>query len=431
MEQENKGQTIYFKDLFFAILYQWKWMLIAALIGAILLGGIQVLSSNKDVTMDTTSLTPEEQIRVTMVQDTEQRVTANYDAQIKYLENSVLMSIDSYHAITSGIYLHVSPVDFVDAEIYTHQMASILRGYSQLLTPQALDKIAETMDMETVYLRELITMDFSNESYLGITARGRDQEEAEHIRDAIIQLMEDSAASVAQNLGEHTMSITPFTTGPRMDKDLYESQNAAHQKLISLSNSQLAAIKELDRLLPEEMEAGAADIALFAAIGFVLGMIIVVGVAFVMHLASGKVYSARVLQDRTELKILGCMPGKKRNALDRWLRKMEGRAQADTAEAVAANIANRTKDTQQLLLLGNYEDGALQPLAKALESRGKVCTVCAAPAQSAQAMDAIDQCQVAILVETCGVSGYENIIWEKNTIDEYGKQLLGCVVIDG
>lgn len=431
MEQENKGQTIYFKDLFFAILYQWKWLLIVALIGAILLGGIQVLGSNQQTTMDITTLTPEEQIRVQMVQDTEQRVTSNYNAQVQYLENSVLMSIDSYNAITSGIYLHVSPAEFVDAEIYKHQMASILRGYSQLLTPQALDKIAQTMDMETVYLRELITMDFSNESYLGITARGRNQEEAERIRDAVSQLMKDSTASITQNLGAHTMSIIPFTTGPRMDKDLCESQNAAHQRLISLSNSQLAAIKELKRLLPEELETGAADILLFAAIGFVLGMVMVAGVTFVLHLASGKVYSARVLQDRTELKILGCLPGKKRNGLDRWLRKMEGRAQADAAEAVAANIANRTKDTQQLLLLGNYEDRFLQPLAKALEERGKVCTVCAAPAQSAQAMDAIDQCQVAILVETCGVSGYENIIWEKNTINEYGKQLLGCVVIDG
>ena len=129
--------------------------------------------------------------------------------------------------------------------------------------------------------------------------------------------------------------------------------------------------------------------------------------------------------------ILGCRPGKKRTAIDRWLRKLEGRAQNDAAQAVAVNICNRTKDTQQLLLLGAYEESSLQPLVKALEDLGKVCTVCADPAQSAQAMNAIDQCQIAILVETSGLSTYENVIWEKTTIEQYSKLLLGCVVIDG
>ena len=162
-----------------------------------------------------------------------------------------------------------------------------------------------------------------------------------------------------------------------------------------------------------------------------LGFCLVAGIAFVGHLASGKVYSARVLKDQTGLGILGCLPGKKRNAIDRWLRKLEGRAQNDAAQAVAVNICNRTKDTQQLLLLGAYEESSLQPLVKALEDLGKVCTVCADPAQSAQSMNAIDQCQIAILVETCGLSTYENVIWEKTTIEQYSKLLLGCVVIDG
>ena len=37
MEQERSTQTIYLKDLLFAVLYQWKWLVIAAVIGGILL----------------------------------------------------------------------------------------------------------------------------------------------------------------------------------------------------------------------------------------------------------------------------------------------------------------------------------------------------------------------------------------------------------
>ena len=432
MEQENKGQTIYFKDLFFAILYQWKWLVIVALVGAILLGGIQMLGSNQQASLDSVSITPETQMKVDLLEATEQRLTVNIEAQTQYLENSVLMSIDPYTAISSGIYLRVSPEGITDPEVYNHQMAAILRGYyTQLLMPETLTQLDQTMEMEAIYLRELISLDFSNESYLGITARGRDQQEAEKLRDSICQVIEASQNAMAQDLGVHTVTMIPFTVGPRVDNSLYDTQNSAHQKLTTMTNTLFSTTSELKRLMPQGLSTGGMSPVLFAAIGGVLGFIVVAAIAFVMHLASGKVYSARVLQDRTDLKVLGCLPGKKRNAIDRWLRKLEGRTQADAAEAVATNIANRSKDIQQLLLLGTYEDTFLQPLVKALESRGKVCTVCADPAQSAEAMDAIDQCQVAILVESCGISGYENVIWEKNTIEEYGKQLLGCVVIDG
>lgn len=432
MEQENKGQTIYFKDLFFAILYQWKWLVIVALVGAILLGGIQMLGSNQQASLDSVTITPETQMKVDLLEATEQRLTVNIEAQTQYLENSVLMSIDPYTAVSSGIYLRVSPEGITDQEIYKHQMASILRSYyTHLLAPETLSGIAEQFDIDVVYLRELITLDFSTESYLGITVRGRDQQEAEALRDAIHQAIEASQEVITEDLGVHTMSIIPFTLGPRVENGLYDTQNAAYQKLTTMTNNLTSTTTELKRLMPQALTSGSMSPVLFAAIGGVLGFILVAAVAFILHLASGKVYSARVLQDRTDLKVLGCLPGKKRNTIDHWLRKLEGRTQAEAAEAVATNIANRSKDIQQLLLLGTYEDTLLQPLVKALESRGKVCTVCADPAQSAEAMDAIDQCQLAILVESCGISGYENVIWEKNTIEEYGKQLLGCVVIDG
>lgn len=371
-------------------------------------------------------------MKVDLLESTQERLTASIAAQTEYLENSLLMTIDPYTAVSSGIYLRVSPEGITDQEIYRHQMASILRSYyTHLLAPETLSGIAEQFDIDVVYLRELITLDFSTESYLGITVRGRDQQEAEALRDAIRQAIEASREAIAEDLGVHTMSIIPFTLGPRVENGLYDTQNAAHQKLTTMINTLTSTTTELKRLMPQALTSGGTSPVLFAAIGGVLGFILVAAVAFILHLASGKVYSARVLKDQTGMKILGCLPGKKRNAIDRWLRKLEGRAQADAAEAVAANIANRTKDTRALLLLGSYEEAFLEPLVKALESRGKVCTVCADPANSVKAMDAIDGCETAVLVETCGISAYESVIWAKTTLEEYGKNLLGCVVIDG
>lgn len=431
MEQETK-RTVYFKDVFFAIVYRWKWLLIATLAGALLLGGIQMLGSDREVTLDSVSLAPENQIKVEQLQDTLARMEHNIEAQSDYLDNSVFISLDPYNAYSAGIYLQVTPVGIDDAELYTHQMAALLRGYhAHLFAPDVLTQLGEEFNMEAAYLRELLSFDFSHESYLSITARGRDAQEAQALRDAIIRVTEGNQEAVAAALGAHTVHCIPFAIGPRIDTGLFDTQNAAHQKLITMKNTLVSAEAELDRLLPNGLRSGSMSPVLFALIGAVLGFCLVAAVAFVGHLASGKVYSARVLKDQTGLQILGCLPGKKRNPIDRWLRKLEGRAQQDAAQAVAANICNRTKELPGILLLGSYEEAFLQPLVKALESRGKQCSVCADPANSAPAMDAIDQCEAAILVATCGLTQYENAVWVKQTVQEYGKQLLGCVVIDG
>lgn len=431
MEQETK-RTVYFKDVFFAIVYRWKWLLIATLAGAILLGGFQMLASNRNTTLDSVSLAPENQIKVEQLQATLERMERNIEAQSAYLEHSVFMSLDPYAAYSAGIYLQVAPTEIIDAERYTHQMAALLRGYyAHLFAPEVLTQLGEEFQMEAAYLRELLSFDFSNESYLNISVRGRDAQEAQTLRQAIIQIIEANRNVIADTLGAHTVHCIPFAVGPRIDTGLFDTQNAAHQKLTTMKNTLVSAEAELDRLLPNGLTSGGMSPLLFALIGAVLGFCLVAGCAFVGHLASGKVYSARVLQDQTSLRILGCLPGKQRNPIDRWLRKLEGRAQKDAAEAVATNICNRTKELPGILLLGSYEDAFLGPLVKALESRGKQCNVCADPANSAAAMDAIDKCEAAIFVATCGLTQYENAVWVKQTAQEYGKTLLGCVVIDG
>ena len=59
MEQERSAQTIYFKDLFFSVLYKWKWLVIAAVVGGLLLGGVELLTSGVSTTLNPVTLTPE------------------------------------------------------------------------------------------------------------------------------------------------------------------------------------------------------------------------------------------------------------------------------------------------------------------------------------------------------------------------------------
>ena len=109
MEQERSAQTIYFKDLFFSVLYKWKWLVIAAVVGGLLLGGAEMLTSGVSTTLNPVTLTPEMQIKVDQLQATQTRLEENIAALSDYIDNSILMTLDPYHSYTCGFYLYAAP----------------------------------------------------------------------------------------------------------------------------------------------------------------------------------------------------------------------------------------------------------------------------------------------------------------------------------
>lgn len=428
MEQERSAQTIYFKDLFFSVLYKWKWLVIAAVVGGLLLGGVELLTSGVSTTLNPVTLTPEMQIKVDQLQATQTRLEENIAALSDYIDNSILMTLDPYHSYTCGFYLYAAP-QTTDAATIDHQIATMLRDYyAYFVTPENMDSLAAQFDMDSRYLRELFSYSFS-ESHLSVTVRGRSQEEAEAFAKAATDAMEAAKASVTEGLGAHDLRIIPLTVGTRIDMGLYDTQNTTHQKLTTMRNTLTSTITELNRILPTELTSGGSQPVLFAVVGAFLGFCLGAGIAFVGHLVTGKVYSARVLKDRTGLPLLGCVGAKKHNPIDRWLRKLEGRATESDAETVAANIANRSKGISNLLLLGNCKDASI--LTQQLEKLGVSFTLCADAARSAQSIHAIASCDAVVLVETCGTSVYDQVDHCKNTIQEYGKPILGFVAIEG
>ena len=60
MEQERDTQIIFFKDLFFCIIRKWKPIILVALIGALLLGGTQIMQNKKTTAAQNVPLTGEE-----------------------------------------------------------------------------------------------------------------------------------------------------------------------------------------------------------------------------------------------------------------------------------------------------------------------------------------------------------------------------------
>lgn len=429
MENQTE-RTIYFKDLLFSVLYKWRAILAAMLIGAVLLGGMELLSASDQVTLNSVSVTPENQIKIDQYQNTLEVTQTLIENHTVYLDESVLMKLDPYAAYTAGFYVSVSPVGETDAP--HDQAAAILYAYrTALLDTAVMDELSKKLDMEPVYLKELVTPEVTNSGVLNVFIRGRTLEEAEEVAAYLKGTLEANREQVAQTVENHKLHVSSFSSGPAIDKALYELQNTARQRLTTLKNTVTNTTTELNKLLPTQLMAGEPNPALFAIVGAFLGAFLMVVVACVAHVGSGKVYSARTLKDRTKLRILGRVCGKKRNPVDRWLRKLEGRAAHTRWDAILANIKNRCPDGKQLLVFGAENAELVRPLVEQLVAAGVPATLCAASAGSADAIEALPGCDAAVLVETCGESSYDDAIWTVETVEEYGKTLLGCVLIDG
>jgi hypothetical protein len=97
---------------------------------------------------------------------------------------------------------------------------------------------------------------------------------------------------------------------------------------------------------------------------------------------------------------------------------------------IIANIKTRCAQVKNLLVLGASNVQMLQPVVEELAVCGIQTTLCA-EADSAKAIQALPDCDAAVLVAACGQSTYDDVMWVVETVNEYEKTLLGCVLIDG
>ena len=432
MEKENrKEHTIYFKDMLFSILYHWKALLIFGLVFGLLLGGVALLDSSDSVTLNSASMTPEREVMVKQLEDNIKRNENYITQQTTYINESILMQLDPYAAYTAGFHIFVQPAVQEEATDF-NPSEGILRAYrSHLISDEVMQSISAEVDIPVDYLHELISYDTSYENCTGFTARGRTAEEAQKIADALQNQIRQFGPTAKEQVEDHELKFIPFSTGPKMDNGLYSTQTNAYQKLNTLKSTVTEATANLNRLKPTELVAGDANVLLFAAAGVVAGMCLVAAYACVVYIAGDKVYSARTLNDYTGIAILGCVCNRKYDYITRLLRKSEGRNPYGQWDAVCVNLRNRFADHKNILILGTFDAAAQKELEAVLEKAGVSCSVQGDPANSAATLEQLPQCDAVVMVQTCGLSRYEQVQWQAETVKSYEKQLLGCILING
>ena len=433
MENEKNEQVIFIKDLLFAALYQWRRIVVFALLFGLLLGGVAAAGEFKKAS----AVIPQETIGEAMLAYEEalekleariEKVNAQIETHETYLAESVLLNADPYNLYRANVLLAVEG---------TEDPSSILRAYLLYLSSKELYAEAnKELDIPANSLTELITTerDEQNPKSVQITITCATEESARVLLELVNKHMLHAEAEIKEKIGVHSLGILSGEVFSCVDTKLADARKQAEQQRVTLKDSLQLLEKEKSALAEPKFGAAAFSkkkVVLFAVIGAVLGGMMVVGVACLYHIAGGKVYSARTLGNKTGLNALGVIPGETRkNPIDRWLTKLEGRAtQAQKAEVAICTVCNYCADGKKLLIVGDCGN-ALQPVADALKNKGVDVIAAGDLLTDPQTVTRLPGCDVVLLAEKCGVSNYANVMQSLALISDRNKPVIGFVLME-
>lgn len=417
MYKERDEQVIFIKDLVFAVLYRWRRILICALVSAVLLSGfaaiIGLLNQNNNDIPTNTNL----------------RDSARLQAE--YLDNSVLMNIDPHNVgkATANISILTETFSAEGSTELTSYIGALLNGYSSAITNcLSSEEAAKELELTTADLLELVTVSTTvhgpADGTLAIYAYHSDVKKAEQIVTYILDSLPATGEELKTTVANHTTN-TITSSGVRADLALLERQTKA---LKTLDDMRMA----LNKLPAAEISTtfSLKTLLINCIIGAVLGGFLAVGVILVAHFCSTKVYSARTLTAWTGIKVLGCAEGTQpKGKIDRWLRKLEGRANEAALPVTASIAANYAAQTADFMIC--TDPACPETVQKALAQKIPSAKLCGTFMEDISAVEALPGCGAVLLVAVCGKTRYSDISRQIQLICDQDKPLVGCIVIDG
>lgn len=458
MQTNHDEQVIYLKDLLFSVLYRWKKILVWCLILAALLGGFKGVSAYRDMKSALAQLSDPAQQQQTMelyesektsLEDQMQTLQDNIQRQTDYLQASILMQLNPYAFYEATVSVYIS-TDYQIQPNKTYQdpdlTNALINGYTTVLTGDAsMQAIADEMGIEVMYLSELLTTSalpkdsaLAGTNTLTLSFKYPTEEGAQQLLGLVSQQLSSIQDELADSIQEHEMHIIRQDVRQASDMLLMEEQNLQVQKLTDLYDKKDLLQIDIDALVMPQVPATSISsviksAVIFAVIGGVVGAVLAVLAIWIGHICSNKVYSARTLRNRTQLKTVGCINVmKKMGPVTKALRKLDNRCIAEAsqqAQLVAASVRNLCEDSKHLLVTGTADSTVLmdalhQAMPGVQISGGNLLT-------DISAVEALSRCDRVLLVEQCGTSCYTDVQQTAAMIADNGKLLLGCVLLNG
>lgn len=464
MYTDNYEQEINLKDLLFSILYKWRILLLASIVGMMLMGGYKTLKATENETTTEADGSYEEELErfieeKAAVDKTIKNLKASIDEQNFYITNAPLMQINPYNEIVSAADVIVKSKESTDSGLN-----SLLALYkSSLLGGKYLEELAEESGYESRHLKEVLSItdegmapDLAHVSMaisplhenqqdirlMHINVIGTDEQTTEKILAGILNELEILHVSYKTILGEHEIDIQKMPVSEKVDTDLLDWQQKVRSNVGTLKKELEDSLKSQDSL-KEPLVSTLAEHPIkssvkYAVIGFFAGGFIAAFLICLQYVLMDKVASDKEIRNRFGLKSLGTFHRKPRRRMlsfiDNWLRSLAGddKAWPDDAvlEMITTNIYNYASGKKRLFITGfasqEIIDRVCQQIHKDLP---ELCVETGRDMiNNAAVRKIMADFEGVILVEERNVSRYSLIEQELELVSNIGGEVIGVVV---
>lgn len=474
MNTEEYEQEIDLKDLFFYMLYRWRLLLLAAVIGAAALGGVKVLKSSSAadseiaevVNPDYEQVLEAYEMEKQALEQTVESLQTSLAAQNRYIAESPYMQTNPYQ-------VYYGTADFVvetQGMAVESNMMNLIQAYkSDLLNGEYLNALAEKENMDASYLKEAVLAWGDNENnsssgnpyilmempegkthqgMLYVSVSGPDENWVSTVLQDVCEEVNAKQDELSVELAAHTIREVRSGIVTKVDTEYLDRQQKIRGYVTSMNKSldeAEASLKDLKE--PDKAEVlSVADTGLdkkavvkYAVVGFLAGGFCVAFVLFMVYILNDKVASEKEIRTRFAVKNLGEFKKqpKKRflGFIDSWLRRLAGDDVVVEDEVVydmiEANIRNYAGEKKHLLLTGMASESVLEQVSQNvnaelqeynLETGRDVLTRAAVRRQLAA-------CEGVVLVEEKGISRYSLIQQELELAKNLGVEVIGVIVV--
>ena len=467
------------------VLRKWRILLLAGLIGAVLLGGLQVVryrgrrdSINEKRATYEQEMEGYENARVSYQEEINE-LEDTINQRQNYVRDSVLMNIDAQHAGIATAVLTVRVPELAneadaDDTAGTLRMNDLVRTFCQYVRGgENAEAISAEVGIASGDLRELVSASYeetprqvttsgTNQTtlyisdqttgILTVTARAGDQETAGRILDLLLARMEERAAALRETEGEFELVTLSrdLTTG--VDNELMTYQNLKFAEIYTLQNNLNNKQKFLTALAkPSRADAYSAKTLLKTGIKYgIAGFVGVFGLlALVLAfwiLLSGRILTPAEIDRKYKFKTLAVFdrsPDIKGLFIDRFLHRPADAVSAmdteDTYDLLFSRIRNiagagaRSGVTGPVLLVGVLSDKKIHTLQKALAERAagkgeRLGFRCVSdPVRHPASLHMLRECGCVVLAGELGRTTYADFRRTVDLVDDTGKPVIGTV----
>ena len=469
----RRERIIDIKALLRCTLEKWRLLIIAGLICAAVMGGMEGYTQYKAYRkgVEAEAAQAEEAAasagsqESASLKDQELKMMSDrLEEKNRYYSESILGKIDPANEgfASADLIISARPAQTADqAETdseYNYIRSrefNILNFYTNAaLYRTDLTEAAEALGTRAQLLGELITVTDSNKSDSMITIKViyPTQEGAKTILDSVVGQVSDLYAEAQRTYGEHTFTIANEVSSTIVDTAMYKWSNNRAAEITALINSR----KTLDKNLASGTTTAKKAVTISkksavkaavkrGAIGLLAGIFGALALVALYLIMTGVVLSGRELNRQYSLRRIACIPGRKYGSLkgpDKWVASIDSAYYNHPNRATCVQVANANLETllgaagrdAQVAMVGDLSDEYLEKAAaeftKTARAAGSRVRYYAVPlsSQTPEGVEAIRRCDAAVLVAKAGRSTYKGVGDVLDTAELLGRDVAGSVV---